>query len=310
MSENIKNLTVGLTLNTNNFSTQMSAVNAKIQGLQQNYKKASADSKNFDNSFVGLSSKVQSLQGLVTTYGEKLNLVSDRLEEAKNHNKQLEEAMNSSRDTFNANKSALDALAKEGKEGTEEFQRLQKTVTENEKTFNNLDKAYTQSSTNVQKLTNQKAKLEQRLSSLQSELTQSSSKLKELGTFTESSAQKLDRLDAELSASSSRFALLRAKIGENASASKQLAITKQELIEKERILSDRTNVYQGVLDKTKVKLQQHKTTLESVQLSITETNTKLQEAVTRYGANSKEVQELQQKLYGLRDAENFHRASI
>ena len=55
MSENIKQLTVGLSLTTDNFTQKMKVVNQQLKTLKSNYKSASADSKSFDNSFVGLA---------------------------------------------------------------------------------------------------------------------------------------------------------------------------------------------------------------------------------------------------------------
>ena len=48
MSENIKQLTVGLSLTTDNFTQKMKVVNQQLKTLKSNYKSASADSKNFD----------------------------------------------------------------------------------------------------------------------------------------------------------------------------------------------------------------------------------------------------------------------
>ena len=61
MSDNLKNLTVGVSLDTGNFTNRMKVVNQQLKTLKSNYKSASKDSETFDNSFVGLTNRITNI---------------------------------------------------------------------------------------------------------------------------------------------------------------------------------------------------------------------------------------------------------
>ena len=310
MSTNIKQLTVGLTLNTDNFTQKMKVVNQQLKTLKTGYKSASADSKSFDNSFVGLTNRITNIKAQIDTYNTKLELVSSKLEEARTKNALLEKTMKEAETTYKTNKEALDQLQKEGKEGTEEFESLKKVVEANEKAMKGAEKAYLNNASSLERLEREADELKSSITALETEFNQCSDKLKTLGKESESSASKLKKLDSELALSESKFKLLRAELGQNVSETKKLQLQSQELAEKERILSQKTDIYKEAVKKTTTTLQKHETSLKEVKGAITQTNYELVKAKQKYGENSVEVQQLQQKLLVLKDKEMVLKGAI
>ncbi len=160
MSETLRDLVVRLSLNSDNFTRNIKSINKQIQEAQSNFQLAAAGVENFENTTVGLSAKLSTLertlklqQDAVGQYEKALtqansklrecynrqNDYAQRLVDAKNHQSALKEEVRQAADAYKqyvrnlgesdsatiAVKANLDALKGEYREAVQEVKLLQ-----------------------------------------------------------------------------------------------------------------------------------------------------------------------------------------
>ena len=196
MSDVLKELQVALSLDTSGFSNDAKKMNSHINDMQSKFKLASKTVDGFENSFDGLSSKIQILETKISSSNTTLNKMSQELQNAKDKTQSLKDKMDTAKTTYENNARALEKLAQEGKEGTEEFNQLKETVSKNEQEFRKAESAYNRNQSTIDRLTNSINKTKLRMADMNNELNTTRSRLASL---------KFDNLSKQLDAVSKKF---------------------------------------------------------------------------------------------------------
>ncbi|HFL3236460.1 TPA: phage tail tape measure protein, partial [Clostridioides difficile] len=276
MSSSYEELQVKLALESSNFSKQVSAINKEIKNLEKDFKSASQGNKQFENSFTGLSAKMQKTERQIDLYNKKLE--SQRKEYNK-VNTQLTQQ-----------KSKLDSLANTVGKNSKEWKDQAQLVQKNSEKLRRLSTDINQTQSNIGRLKN--------------ELSQSAQKFEQLGNKALTIDEKLSRINRQANLTESEFNRLGAELNQSGTYFQKLGNEMQQLGAKIQSNKSKLNAYESEISKLNTNLTQNKQTHSQLKTEINQTKNALEQAKSKFGSNSTEAQQLHTKLLQLKDAYN------
>ncbi|EGT5565357.1 TPA: phage tail tape measure protein [Clostridioides difficile] len=276
MSSSYEELQVKLALESSNFSKQVSAINKEIKNLEKDFKSASQGNKQFENSFTGLSAKMQKTERQIDLYNKKLE--SQRKEYNK-VNTQLTQQ-----------KSKLDSLAN--------------TVGKNSKEWKDQAQLVQKNSEKLRRLSTDINKTQSNIGRLKNELSQSAQKFEQLGNKALTIDEKLSRINRQANLTESEFNRLGAELNQSGTYFQKLGNEMQQLGAKIQSNKSKLNAYESEISKLNTNLTQNKQTHSQLKTEINQTKNALEQAKSKFGSNSTEAQQLHTKLLQLKDAYN------
>lgn len=301
MSDAIRNLQVALSLDTSKFTSSVKTVNQHIKDLDVKFKNASLQTKNFENSFTGLSTKMDYLKGKISATQEKVKLLTQEQKDNTDKLNLAKQAYESAKTTWQESAKKLDELKSSGKATTEEIAKQEQEVQKNYKAMLVAEKGY-------QKLVDKNASLDRQLENsktalknMKAALEETTQKFNALENKTETTDDKLKKLNSSVPLLESKMKLLTSTLGSNAKASQKLKVEQTNLQAKFELTSQKANLLGTKVKELQTKQESLISSMKTTKASIDSVEQELVQAKAKYGENSKEVIKLQTKLLSLKD---------
>ena len=301
MSDAIRNLQVALSLDTSKFTSSVKTVNQHIKDLDVKFKNASLQTKNFENSFTGLSTKMDYLKGKISATQEKVKLLTQEQKDNTDKLNLAKQAYESAKTTWQESAKKLDELKSSGKATTEEIAKQEQEVQKNYKAMLVAEKGY-------QKLVDKNASLDRQLENsktalknMKVALEETTQKFNALENKTETTDDKLKKLNSSVPLLESKMKLLTSTLGSNAKASQKLKVEQINLQAKFELTGQKANLLGTKVKELETKQKALNSAMKLTKASIDSVEQELAQAKAKYGENSKEVIKLQTKLLSLKD---------
>lgn len=310
MSDAIRNLQVALSLDVSQFSQSVKAVNQHIRDLDNKFKNASSQTKNFENSFTGLSTKIDYLKGKITATQEKIKLLTQEQKENTDKLNVAKQAYDNAKATWQDSVNTLNALKASGKATTDEIAKQEQEVQKNHKAMLAAEKGYQRLTDKNKTLDRQLGNSKTALKNMETSLTEASQKFANLQNNTETTNDKLRKLNASVPLLESKMKLLTSQLGLNATASDKLKVSEQNLATKITLVSQKIALLKtksGELASAKGSLQGK---ARDLQRELLQEEAALQKATSATNVNEKEVAELSLKILQLKDKLRSTNAAI
>lgn len=275
-TEEVAKLSVSLSLESQSFTKQMTTINKQIKQADKDFKSAGKGVNGFENTFVGLSAKMQKTVKQIDLYNTKL---VKQKEEHKKLTSDLE-----------ATKNKLDEIEQTQGKGSKAWKDQAKLVQTNAEKLTTLDGNINTTKSNISKLTN--------------ELKDTQQGFTELSNKTKTADEKLEDIKRQAELNQSEFSKLGTELNGTGDYFKRLGNDMNVLADKISTGTKKIEVYEKEIEQLSIKLKSSKKEHNSLIKEIDKVEKELSESEKAFGKNAKETETLKKKLYTLKDTYN------
>lgn len=276
MAGGVEDISIKLSLESGNFTQQMTAINKEVKNLDRDLKNAGKGVDGFSKSFSGIDSKIQ-------TTTKKIELYNTKLQKQQQEYQRLTQVLDKQ-------KSKLTDLESTLGKGSNEWKEQAELVVKNSQKLNKL-------STNINSTKSS-------LSLLGNELNNSVRDFENLSNKTKSIEERLASVDRQAQLSESEFNKLGSELSQNGQFFQKLGLEIGQLASKIDTNIAKMNAYESEINKLNTEITQNKEVHSRLAAEIQKTETELSQAKSKYGENSNEALQLKSSLLQLKDAFN------
>ncbi|GAA0863536.1 phage tail tape measure protein [Paraclostridium tenue] len=276
MAGGVEDISIKLSLESGNFTQQMTAINKEVKNLDRDLKNAGKGVDGFSKSFSGIDSKIQ-------TTTKKIELYNTKLQKQQQEYQRLTQVLDKQ-------KSKLTDLESTLGKGSDEWKKQAELVVKNSQKLNKL-------STDINSTKSS-------LSLLGNELNNSVRDFENLSNKTKSIEERLAAVDRQAQLSESEFNKLGSELSQNGQFFQKLGLEIGQLASKIDTNIAKMNAYESEINKLNTEITQNKEVHSRLASEIQKTETELSQAKSKYGENSNEALQLKSALLQLKDAFN------
>lgn len=271
--EEVKRLAVALTLESQSFQKKMTTINSLVRDADKEFKAAGRGVENFENTFTGLSAKVDKTAKQIDLYNIKLQ------EQQKEY----------------------DGLQSILEKQIAELNRLEAELGKTSKEYKDQETLVLKNSQSLIKLSSDIKFTESTLRKLDAELTSSQDALKNFGDETESLNDIIEKNNEKFELQESELKVLASTMDSATSSYKKI---QNELLQMSATLEKNAaniDAYKKEISSLESALSKNMSAHMKLQIEISATERELEEAKNAAGENSVEVANLSKKLSSLKD---------
>lgn len=276
MAGGVEDISIKLSLESGNFTQQMTAINKEVKNLDRDLKNAGKGVDGFSKSFSWIDSKIQ-------TTTKKIELYNTKLQKQQQEYQRLTQVLDKQ-------KSKLTDLESTLGKGSDEWKKQAELVVKNSQKLNKL-------STDINSTKSS-------LSLLGNELNNSVRDFENLSNKTKSIEERLAAVDRQAQLSESEFNKLGSELSQNGQFFQKLGLEIGQLASKIDTNIAKMNAYESEINKLNTEITQNKEVHSRLAAEIQKTETELSQAKSKYGENSNETLQLKSSLLQLKDAFN------
>ena len=274
--EEIGELAIALSFESQSADKQIAALNKSINRTEKEFKSAAKGVENFENTYQGLDAKIKKNTKQLEDNNKKLEIQQKAHKEAAQQLEKSKEKLDK----------MSDSVDKNSKEWKDQVQLVQK----------NADK-YLKLSTDIETTKGNISRLSQ-------ELTDSKTKFEQLGNKTQTLDEKLDDISRSADLTQSEFNKLGAELNQNGTYFQKLGNEINKLSSEIKSGVSKIEAYENEIDKLSSTLNKQKDEYSQLESKIQTYSQHLDRASNMYGENSSQVNEYRQKLLQLKDSFN------
>lgn len=274
--EEIGELAIALSFESQSADKQIAALNKSINRTEKEFKSAAKGVENFENTYQGLDAKIKKNTKQLDDNNKKLEIQQKAHKEAAQQLEKSKEKLDK----------MSDSVDKNSKEWKDQVQLVQK----------NADK-YLKLSTDIETTKGNISRLSQ-------ELTDSKTKFEQLGNKTQTLDEKLDDISRSADLTQSEFNKLGAELNQNGTYFQKLGNEMDKLASEIKSGTSKINAYESEIDKLSSTLNKQKDEYSQLESKIQIYSQHLDSASNMYGENSSQANEYRQKLLQLKDSFN------
>ena len=274
--EEIGELAIALSFESQDANKQISALNKSINRTEKEFKAAGKGVKNFENTYQGLDAKIKKTTKQLEDNNKKLKV-------QESEHKKVAKA-------FELSKKKLDEMDGSIDKNSKEWKEQANLVQKNADKLAKLSTDINVTKGNINKLTSELNESKTRFEELGRKTQTLDEKLEQIGTQSELTQSELNKLGSELQQSGGYFEKLGNEINK---ISSDLNTCNQKI-----------DAYQSEINKLDSVLSENKNKHSQLKKEINDVEKELSEAKSKYGENSTEANQLNQKLLSLKDSYN------